>query len=472
MIEATAEQLRADKSALLAQLLAEETAVTPSPGPNRIQPLTPRADYPLSFAQRRLWFLDQFETNPAAYNVPLAYRLTGSLDITALAHALTTVVNRHAALHTVFAERNGEPVQQVLSAVLLPLPIINLADLPAPAQVAELAQQLTDDARRSFDLSRDLPLRATLYQLSGTEHVLALTLHHIACDAWSVGILLRELSAAYRAALRDSPPELPDLTVQYPDYAVWQHSRIHSEQLTHQLAGWQKRLADLPALSLPTDFPRPAAQTFRGDTRTLALDRVLVEQLRRLGREADGTLFTALLAGFKILLHRYAKTNDVFVGSPVANRNRSETENLIGFFTNTLILRTRLAPEMTFRQSLRQVQATVSHALAAADVPFEKLVEILHPTRDLSRSPLFQVMFSHQPESPVPKLPGITAEPVAVPTGTAKFDLNLAAIEGDAGVTLSLEFSTDLFTPATADRMLHHLRCLLTAAAAHPDQTV
>ncbi|HXO21370.1 MAG TPA: amino acid adenylation domain-containing protein, partial [Thermoanaerobaculia bacterium] len=396
-----------------------------------------REPLPASFAQERLWFLDQLGTEGSSYNVPLALQLDGGLDVSALAAALGELVRRHEALRTTFASVSSAVAQvgqaaqvvQVVApdaALTLPaLPGIDLRDLPAAGRTDAARRAAAQAAWAPFDLARGPLLRAALLRLAGEEHVLLLTLHHIVADGWSMGVLLRELAALYDAAREGRPSPLPALAVQYADFAVWQREWLQGPVLAELLAYWRGRLADAPAvLDLPLDRPRPALQTFRGGNLRFTLPPALRRSLADLGRRHGVSLFMTLLAAFQSLLARYTSAEDVVVGSPIANRNRAETEALIGFFVNTLVLRGDLSGDPTFAELLRRVRETTLDAYAHQDLPFEKLVEELRPERDLSRNPLFQVMFvlQNMPASGV-KLAGLEVEAFALPAESLKFDL-------------------------------------------------
>ncbi|HEV2844207.1 MAG TPA: condensation domain-containing protein, partial [Thermoanaerobaculia bacterium] len=435
---------------------------------------------PLSFGQQRLWFLDQLERGTAAYNIPSAVRLRGTLDSRGLAGSLAAVVERHEALRTVFLlpEGEDEPVQRILPAGPVPLPLVDLGSLPPGAREAEVRRLAAAEARRPFSLSRGPLLRAGLIRLSGEEHILLLTLHHVVSDGWSMGILVREVSALYAALAAGQPSPLPALPVQYADYAAWQRGWLTGDVLAAQIAHWRGALAGVPPLlDMPTDRPRPPMQSFRGARRTLTFPSILAEGVRKLGRAAEATSFMVLLAAFQALLHRYSGQETVAVGSPIANRNRAETEGLIGFFANTLVLATDLSGEPGFRALLARVREAALGAYAHQDLPFEKLVEELAPQRNLAHAPLFQVLFafqsSEQPtESAVAASEALVVSPLEADMGATKFDLTLHVEERGKGLAAALEFNTDLFDPASAGRLLEQLRALLEAALAAPEERI
>ncbi|HVR95001.1 MAG TPA: amino acid adenylation domain-containing protein [Thermoanaerobaculia bacterium] len=423
-------------------------------------------DLPLSFSQQRLWFLDQLEPASPAYNIPLAVRLTGALSIGLLGRIFAEVVRRHEALRTTFASRDGRPVQVIAPALGLELPVIDLSGL---AERETPARELAaEEARRPFDLQRGPLLRLALVRLDERDHVLLLTMHHIVSDGWSMGVLLREIAALY--ALQG----LPELPVQYADFAVWQRSWLQGEVLDGQLAYWQRQLDGVPrVLELPIDRPRPAMQTFRGSSLPVSVAAALAERLRELCRRAGVTPFMALLAAWSALLGRHAGPRDVLVGTPIAGRNRREVEALIGFFVNTLVMRADLSGAPGYGELLGRVRRAALDAYTHQDLPFDRLVEELVPERDLSTSPLFQVMLTLQNASGQAfELPGLALSPLASESGMAKFDLSLALQEGPGGIDGSLVYNTDLFDGSTAARLLARFQTLLAAAVEEPGRAV
>jgi amino acid adenylation domain-containing protein len=429
-------------------------------------------DRPLSFGQRRLWFLDQLLPDATIYNVPWPLDLDGEIDPPVLAGALAAVVRRHEALRTIFPGLDGEPSLRIVPAGEVPLPLVDLGGLPAEARDAETRALTRWEASRPFDLGAGPLLRTALLRLGRERHRLLLTLHHIVADAWSMEILLRELLALYEAIAAGRPSPLPDLPMQYADFAAWQLQWLSGENLSRQLDFWRGQLDGAPAgLDLTTDFPRPAVQTFNGASRSLALPAELAAGLRTFCRREGVTLFMLLLAGFDVLLARYSGQEDVLVGSPVANRNRMETEGLIGFFVNTLVLRARLSTALSFRDLLRQVRGTALEAFDHQDLPFETLVEELRPERDLSRSPFFQVLFSLQTlRGELPGLERLRLSQADEEIGSAKFDLSLFVSDEDTTLSATVEYNTDLFAAATAGRLLCHLERLLAAAVSDPER--
>ncbi len=445
-----------------------------------IAPVTRGDALPLSFAQERLWFLDQLEPGHAFYNVPEAVRLRGVLDVEALRRALGAVVARHEVLRTTFRTVDGRPFQVIASATApeaFVLPTEDLSGLGAAAGEV-LERRLAAEAARPFDLAGGPLIRAQLVRLGPEEHAFLLVLHHIVSDGWSMGVLHRELSelyAAYAAGADDAAAlaRLPVLPVQYADYAVWQRAWLGGGELERQLAYWRTQLAGAPpVLELPTDHPHPAVQTYRGAVHPFVLPAALVEQLRALGRAEGATLYMVLLAAFEGLVGRYTEQRDFVVGTPIANRTQAELEGLIGFFVNTLVLRADLAGDPSFRTLVRRVRETALGAYAHQDLPFEVLVEALQPPRDLSRSPLVQVGFVLENMPTVTlALPEVRLEPLAAPTATTKFDLTLFVWEdGSGGLAGMVEYSTDLYEAATVGRLAQHFRTLLEGAVADPER--
>ncbi|HKS08544.1 MAG TPA: amino acid adenylation domain-containing protein [Pyrinomonadaceae bacterium] len=437
-----------------------------------LQPVSREHPLPLSFAQQRLWFLDQLEPGNPLYNTPGALCLLGQLDVTALERALSNIVRRHETLRTTFQVVDDNPVQ-IISA---PYPVnISVIDLVDDVDREREARALIDaEARRPFDLSHGPLLRATLLRLREEEHLLLFTMHHIISDGWSVGVLAREatkLYAAFTGQEANPPAELP---LQYADYAVWQREWLRGEALEAQFDYWNKQLDGLsPVLELPLDHPRPKVRSLRGAFVPVEFNEELTLRLKALSRGEGATLFMMLLAAFQTLLSRYAAQHDVAVGVPLANRRRREIEGLIGFFANTLVMRTDLTGDPTFRELLGRVREVALGAYAHQDVPFEMLVERFQPVRDAGHTPFFNVLFvfQNQPGS-APELPGLKVEQFDVGTGTAKFDLMLSLEESDGRLTGVFEYSTDLFEAATIERILEHFETLLGGIVQHPDYRI
>ena len=421
-------------------------------------------ELPLSFAQQRLWFLDQMQPGLAVYNVPGVLELSGPLNVNALEHSFSELRRRHEILRTHFAQHEGRAFQIIEPATDCSLSIVDVDE----AQAAALAEQ---EARRPFDLSRGPLFRAQLLRLHPERHLLLLTLHHAICDGWSMSVLTQELGALYSAFVADQPSPLPPLSFQYADYALWQRQWLQGEALELQLAYWRQQLTDAPTLELPLDHPRPALQSFHGATAELKLSSELSANLQALARREGLTLFMVLLAGLDILLARYSGQSDLVVGSPIANRNRRELEGLIGFFVNTLALRVELTGNPKLSEILQRVRQSCLGAYLHQDVPFEKLVEELAPQRDLSRSALFQVMLVLQNlPSAALRLPELELKPWGVGTGTAKFDLTVNCEDLGQQLMFIAEYNRDLFEPGTIDRMLGHLETVLGELLRDPAQ--
>ncbi|HWS86516.1 MAG TPA: amino acid adenylation domain-containing protein [Pyrinomonadaceae bacterium] len=438
-------------------------------------PLTPVArdqSLALSFAQQRLWFLDRLQPGTATYNLPAAVRLRGRLDAEALERSLGEVVRRHESLRTVFASVDGQPVQVITSFDGFRLPVHDLTAVDATERERELRRLAEEEGRRPFDLVAGPLLRALLLRAGADDHVLVLTTHHIVSDGWSSGVLLKEMCALYEAYAQGRPSPLPELPVQYADFATWQRNWLSGETLAQQLAYWKEHLLGAPPLELPTDRPRPPVHTTQGTRLSFTLPPELSEQLRRLSRREGVTVFVTLLAAFQSVLAYLSGQEDVSVGTPIANRNRKETENLIGFFVNTLVLRTSLSGDPTFRELLRRVREVALGAHAHQDLPFETLVEEMRPQRTLNQVPLFQVMFSLVPQAErgaAAELDGLTLSPLGLDSRTSKFDLTLFMEDTPHGFTGSAEYRTDLFEAETIKRWLRYFETLLETCAANPD---
>ncbi|HEY0022714.1 MAG TPA: amino acid adenylation domain-containing protein [Longimicrobium sp.] len=450
-----------------AQQSAAASPAEPAPIPARGQ-----GPAPLSFSQRRLWFLDRMEPGNAFYNLPNAVRMRGALDLPALERALGEIVRRHEALRTVFTEADGSPVQVIAPFAGFALPVEDLSGLSEADREAAARRRVGEEAARPFDLSAGPLFRAGLLRLGSEDHVLLVSMHHIVSDGWSLGILLREMSALYAAYREGRESPLPELAVQYADFAAWQHEQLAGGVLERQLAYWRERLAGAPELlELPTDHPRPAVQTYRGATVPVELSPELLERLQALGRSEGATLYMTLLSAFQVLLSKYSGSTDVVVGSSIAGRTRKEVEELIGFFVNSLVLRTDLSGDPTFRETLRRVREVTLGAFANQEVPFEKLVAELQPERSLSHSPLFQVIFELQKAAGGQGggLPGLNMQAAGAENASAQFDLSLELAATPQGLRGGLNYSTDLLERATAERMIGHLARVLEQVAADPD---
>jgi amino acid adenylation domain-containing protein len=428
---------------------------------------------PLSFAQERLWFLEQLEPGSAVYNICRASRLTGQLNIAALELSLSEIVRRHEILRSQIRIVDGLPVQIKVAMSRFELPVIGLRSFTETEHEREVRDRIEAEAERQFDFSAGLFLRAVLLQIRNDEHILILTTHHIVADAWSMGILTRELWTLYHAYANGRPSPLQELAVQYANYAVWQREWLQGTALEAQLSYWRKQLQSLPVLNLPTDRPRPAKQSYRGARQPISLPESLTTAVNELSRREGVTVFMTLLAAFQVLLYRYSRQEDVAIGSPIANRSRTELEPMIGFFVNTLVLRTNLMGNPTFRELLLRVRDVCLGLYAHQDLPFEKLVEELQPERDLSRSPLFQVMFVLQ-NTPRRFLQpsGLSIERVEVLSATSAFDLSLYLREREGKLIGFFEYSTDLFNGSTIERLIDHFETLLEGIVADPEQPI
>ena len=459
----------------VAGLAAQVTAALQTGQNLAAPPLTATArdeKLPLSFAQQRLWFLDQLEPNSPFYNNPSAFRLKGRLDTAALERSLNEIIRRHEVLRTSFRLAGSEPVQQIAAELTLTIPHHDLRHLDETEREAAALRLAQEEAMRPFDLAQGPLLRAALIRLAEDDDVLLLTLHHIISDGWSVGVFIREIVELYTATISGAEARLPELPIQYADYARWQRAWLQGDTLQRQLAYWTDKLRGRPTvLELPTDRPRPAIVTSRGATISFSLPKPLQDALISLSRQEGVTLFMTLLAAFQTLLARYSNQHDISVGTPIASRTRAETENLIGFFVNTLVMHTDLSGDPEFTELLARVRETALGAYAHQDLPFEQLVEALQPERDLSHTPLFQVMLvlGNMPMATA-ELPGVTLLPFEADSHTARFDLTLLMNESADGLSGSIEYNTDLFDASTIERLISHFRTLLEAVAGDPAQ--
>ncbi|MGH7833539.1 MAG: condensation domain-containing protein, partial [Candidatus Binatia bacterium] len=461
-----------ERKAEILSLLRDTGAKARSTEPP-LQRIPRNGKLPLSFSQQRLWFIDQLEPGSALYNIQTATRLRGLLNRVSLERSLNEIVRRHEALRTTFSTVEGEPLQIISPSLTLPLPVVDLADRPESEREEEALRLISEGAGRPFDLARGPLLRAMLVRLVPDDHILLLTMHHIVSDGWSMGVLYRELSVLYEAFSNRRPAPLPELPIQYADFAHWQRNQLQGAALEAQVDYWKRQLRDLPVLELSTDRPRPPAQTYRGARRSIVMPKALAKALETLSRRQGVTLFMTLLAAFQTMLCRYTGQEDLALGSPIANRSRIEFEGLIGFFLNTLVLRTDLSGDPSFEDLLGRVRETILEAYTHQDLPFEKLVEELQPERDLNRNPLFQVLFVlHNNPSIDPRLSGLALSPVKLEGDTAKFDLSLFITPAEQGLLGTLEYSTDLFDGDTIQRMLLHFQNLLEGIAANPQQRI
>lgn len=426
-----------------------------------------------SFAQQRLWFLDRLLGASGLYNIPWAIQLNGKLDVSALQQSLEAIVARHEVLRTCVIEEDGEPVQVIRVSIPFACTLLDLSAHPQENRESEIQRLLYAEASKAFDLKQAPLLRALLLKLSEQEHILLVTLHHSVTDGWSMGVFRQELANFYSAFSQDQASVLPELPIQYADYAVWQREWLQGEVLEKQLSYWKTQLADLNVLELPLDKPRPKQPSFRGARATIHLSAALTRGLKTLSQQQNVTLFMTLLAALQVLLHRYSGQDDIVVGTAIAGRNRQELENLIGFFVNTLALRTDLSGTPSFSQLLSWVREICLKAYAHQDLPFEKLVAELQVQRDMSRHPLFQVMLVLQPPALQDMhLPGLTINELAVTQETAKFDLTFSLEEHPDGLTGTIEYSTDLFNAGTITRLAGHFQTLLEAVVEQPETAI
>ncbi|MGF1676308.1 MAG: amino acid adenylation domain-containing protein [Rivularia sp. (in: cyanobacteria)] len=435
-------------------------------------------ELPLSFAQQRLWFLHQLEPDTTAYNIAIAWRFTGNLDITLLIKSLNIIVERHEILRTSFVAVDGQPTQVIVPKLRLSLPIYDLRFLLKVTRQNEIEKLTKQEAKYPFNLTEAPLLRVKLLQITDNENILLLTLHHIIADGWSRGVILRELTALYKAFLSKEPFVLPELPIQYVDFAVYQHQWLQGEELAAQTAYWKQQLQNLSVLELPTDYPRKPVQTFRSAVESIVISKEILNGLKSLSRQQGITLFMSALAAFKVLLHRYTAQDDIAIGSPIANRNWKELEPLIGFFVNTLVLRTDVYGNPTFIELLSKIKDVVAGAFKHQDLPFAKLVEEIQPQRSLSHNPLFGIMFQVQNEAyqlqnalnPELAIPGLSLEQMWSDSGSTKFDMTWHLIERSEGLLTVVEYSTDLFNQDTIARMLGHFQVLLKGIIDNPNQ--
>jgi amino acid adenylation domain-containing protein len=465
-------QLRDRKVEILAFLhSATTTRVGKSPA---IQPCNRNQEVSLSFAQQRLWFLDQLEPGSSAYNMPAAYRLTGSLNVTALGQSLNEIVRRHEILRTSFPSVEGQPHQVIAASLPLTLSMLDLQRLSTEEREVEVNQQAIEAAQQPFDLAQGPLFRVKLLRLADDDHVLLLNMHHIISDGWSFNVFFKELTTLYGVFSSSKPSPLPDLSIQYADFSIWQRQWLQGEVLQSQLDYWLHQLGgELPILQLPTDYPRPPIQTYQGSSQSLELPLDLAESLKNLSQQEGVTLFMTLLAAFKVLLFRYSGQEDIIVGSPIAGRNRIETEPLIGCFVNTSVLRTDLSMAPSFRELLGRVRETALGAFTHQELPFEKLVEELQPERDLSRTPLFQVWFNMVTTEDIQlELSGLEVQLFNLLDTPSKFDLTLYIKDHQKGIKLTLVYNADLFKSVRMDEMLAQFQNLLEQAVETPEKCI
>ena len=470
--------MSAAKRDLLEKYLRGDLSRQPTQ-PRTIAPRPPDSPAQLSFAQERLWFLDQLNPDSAVYNVPLAVRLSSPINPSLLERSVNEIVRRHDALRTTFATVDGQPVPVVSSELKVELSTIELTSHPKDEREASAHKLLSEEAARPFDLTQGPLIRTTLLRLDEHDHLFLVVMHHIVSDGWSLVLFFQELSAIYDAFARGEQSPVTALQIQYADYAVWQREWLKGDLLQKQLSYWTEKLAgELPVLDLPTDRPRPEVQAFRGAREWLVFSENLTSSITALGRREGVTLFITLLAAFKVLLCRYTGQEDVIVGSPIANRPRTETESIIGFFLNNLALRSDLSGNPSFREVLARVRKTALEAYANQDVPFEKLIEALKPERSLSRTPIFQVYFNLFNFADEIKLPGSDKTVSFIEAWAqseedlSKFDLTLYAGQQGQELKLALVYNTDLFDADSIRRMLATFRALLEGVIADPEKPI
>jgi NRPS condensation-like uncharacterized protein len=427
---------------------------------------------PLSFAQQRLWFLNQLEPGSTFYNIPTALNLSGVLNVDALEQALNEIIRRHEVLRTTISQVNGEPQQIISPATPFRLLVIDLSDMPDEDRQPEMMRLISEESELPFDLMRGPLIRVSLVRITAEEHIALLTRHHIVFDGWSTAIFVREVAALYTAYCTGQPSPLEELPIQYADFSLWQRQWFQGDVLERQLSYWRQKLADAPTtLELPAAKPRPMVQTFRAAMQMIELSREVTEGLKALGRQTGSTLFMSLLAAFDVLLYRSGGQTDLLIGTPIANRNHLETEALIGFFINTLVLRVDLSGDPTFVEVLQRVREVTLEAYAHQELPFERLVEELQPDRSRNHSPLFQVMFVLQNiEVDMLELPGLSLSMYPDENRTAKFDLLLTMWESNDGMGGFLKYNTDIFDESTIARMIKHFQTLIENLVADPQQ--
>jgi hypothetical protein len=428
---------------------------------------------PCSWMQRGIWIHEQLQPG-TAYTIMSAIRMRGALDLTVFERALNEVVRRHEILRTTFHHEDGDPVQRVAAALTIPLVIENLTGLSPHARDAE-AERLTDRLRRQrFDLERGPLLRPILLQLGHEDYRLLMVVHHIVADAWALGQLFDEILTLYRAFVTGEPSPLPELPIQYADFSAWQRSTANQQVLEDDLAYWKSQLANVVSTELTTDMPRPATRRFRGTKLRFQILPDLIERLNAVSRREGVSLYMVLLGAFQALLHRYTGEEDIVVGSPMLDRRQGETQNLIGFFLNTLVMRADLTGDPSFRVLLQQVRQTALEAFDHLTLPFDQLVRELQPIRDTSRTPLFQVMFTYEYHASLSttELPGLQLQGEPVEAGTTQFDLSMILEQVEDTINAILEYDTDLFRPDTAERLAEHFEVLLSGIAENPDRRI
>ncbi|HLK56581.1 MAG TPA: condensation domain-containing protein, partial [Chthonomonadaceae bacterium] len=429
---------------------------------------------PLSYAQQRLWFIDQLEPGTYLYNVPISIRLRGMLNVEALRRALEEIVRRHEALRTTFAQEEGHPFQVIGEPYSLELPLTDLTGLPDSEPEAEAYRLAAQDAQRPFDLENGPLFRASLLRLGAEEHWLLVGMHHIVTDGWSSGVFFKELGTLYTDFCAGRPSSLPELPIQYADYAAWQRNWLQGDVLEEHLAFWRGRLAGAPALlELPTDRPRSDMLNPEGAWEPFSIPQATAEKLKAFSRQEGATLFMTLFAAYTILLSRYTRTRDIVVGTDVANRNARELEDLIGFFLNHVVLRADLSGSPTFREYLGHIHQVATEAFAHQEMPFDRLVEVLNPERRGNHTPLFQALFVLQnaPRAPI-QLPGLTMNALKVEREASKYDIALFLSERTEGIAGTFLYKRDLFDRTTMETMRSRFETLLESIVAQPDTVI
>ncbi len=436
--------------------------------PRREDPFAPQ---PLSFAQQRLWFLTEIDPDGYAYNIPAGFYIDGALDVHALERTINEIVRRHEVLRTRFDVIDGQPKQIVAPFAPRPLARLDLTELPPDEREREFHRFAADEAKRPFDLLAGAPIRTTLATLGPARFGLLFVFHHIVYDLWSIGVLVRELVALYEAFSADRPSTLPELSIQYADYARWQREHLAGDTLDQHLSYWREQLNGVAELELATDRPRAAVQTSRGGRTERLVPRRTADRVTALSRKEGVTPFMTLLAGFQALLHRHTRQDDIVVGTPTASRHPAEVESLIGFFVNSLVMRTSVAGDPTFRQLVGRVRTVALDAYAHQDAPFDKIVEALRPERTLSRNPLFQVMFTYQSAPPL-TLEGLRVTPFSIETDAATVDFEVYAFDEPDGLRLVAHYNADLFDESTLAGLLRQFERFLDGATADPDRPI
>ncbi|MFN2304254.1 MAG: condensation domain-containing protein, partial [Anaerolineales bacterium] len=465
-------KLSPEKRRLLELRLKEKG--TSLPVDDQISPRLSNEASPLSFSQRRLWFLHQLHPDMIAFNLPMALRFSGKLDRNLLSKSINAILSRHEVLRTTYIEKNGVPLQFVHPPLEVELEQFDLTRLREEEKESEAERLILNEIQQPFDLSRDIMFKSFLYRIGPQDHIFFLLRHHIASDGWSARIVQRELLEGYLALQERRSPDLPQLQVQYADYAIWQWERLHQQGFARELDYWRDQLKGLPQLELPIDQPRPSIISYNGSQIPIKITPSLTQKLISLSQQQRVTMNTTLLAAYSVLLYRYTGQDDFAIGVPVSGRTRRVLEPLIGFFINTLVLRTDLSGNPTFLDLLHQINQTSIEALDHQHLPFEILVEDLQPDRQLNRSPLAQATFQYQdiPIQPTTNIPGLSIEHIPIDPGTSQNDLSLTITKSAEGLEGFARFNTDLFEAATIARFIDYYKNLLTDVVDHPDRQI